>query len=54
MKILILLVLIPTVIAWGPIGHNATARLAYLNMNNNTRDYLHTNFNITNIMCPFS
>jgi hypothetical protein len=49
MKILILLVLIPTVIAWGPIGHNATARLAYLNMNNNTRDYLNTNFNITNI-----
>lgn len=49
MKSLILLVLIPCVFAWGPIGHNATARLAYLNMNDNTRNYLNTSFNITNI-----
>jgi hypothetical protein len=49
MKFFILLLLIKTVFAWGPIGHNATARLAYMNMDDNSRNYLNTSFNITNI-----
>lgn len=49
MKSLILLLLIPCVFAWGPVGHNATARIAYLNMNDNTRNYLSSNFNISDI-----
>ncbi len=49
MKFLVLLLLLPIVFAWGPIGHNATARLAYMNMNDNARNYLNKNFNITNV-----
>jgi hypothetical protein len=37
----------PTVFAWGPIGHNMTAYVAYNQIHNNTRMVLHKNYNIT-------
>jgi hypothetical protein len=37
----------PTVFAWGPIGHNMTAYVAYNQLHNNTRSVLQQNYNIT-------
>ena len=37
----------PNVFAWGPVGHNMTAYVAYHQIHNNTRMVLHHNFNIT-------
>jgi hypothetical protein len=39
--------LLPIVFAWGPIGHNMTAYVAYNQIHNNTRIVLQNNFNIT-------
>ena len=39
--------LFPTVFAWGPIGHNMTAYVAYNQIHNNTRMTLQQNYNIT-------
>lgn len=39
--------LFPTVFAWGPIGHNMTAYVAYNQIHNNTRMVLQHNYNIT-------
>jgi hypothetical protein len=44
----ILCLIFPIILAWGPIGHNMTAYVAYNHINNNTRMILNKNFNITN------